>query len=42
MLDRLANDLEDRQALRSKLVGAIAYPAIVSVIAVVIVVFLVT
>ena len=42
VLDRLANDLEDRQALRSKLVGAIAYPAIVSVIAVVIVVFLVT
>ncbi|MBE2243699.1 MAG: type II secretion system inner membrane protein GspF, partial [Burkholderiaceae bacterium] len=42
VLDRLADDLEDRQALKGKLVGAIAYPAIVSVIAVVIVVFLVT
>ena len=42
VLDRLADDLEERQALRAKLVGAIAYPAIVSVIAVVIVVFLVT
>jgi len=42
VLDRLADDLEERQALRAKLAGAIAYPAIVSVIAVVIVVFLVT
>ena len=42
VLERLADDLEERQALRGKLVGAIAYPAIVSVIAVVIVVFLVT
>ena len=42
MLDRLADDLEERQALKGKLAGAIAYPAIVSVIAVVIVVFLVT
>jgi general secretion pathway protein F len=42
VLERLADDLEERQALRGKLVGAVAYPAIVSVIAVVIVVFLVT
>ena len=42
VLDRLADDLEERQALKGKLAGAIAYPAIVSVIAVVIVVFLVT
>ncbi len=42
VLDRLADDLEERQALKGKLLGAIAYPAIVSVIAVVIVVFLVT
>ena len=42
VLERLADDLEERQALKGKLVGAIAYPAIVSLIAVVIVVFLVT
>jgi general secretion pathway protein F len=42
VLERLADDLEERQALKGKLIGAIAYPAIVSVIAVVIVVFLVT
>jgi general secretion pathway protein F len=42
VLDRLANDLEDRQALKAKLIGATLYPAIVSLIAVVIVVFLVT
>ena len=42
MLDRLADDLEERQALRAKLLGAAAYPAIVSLIAIVIVVFLVT
>ncbi|HRI18700.1 MAG TPA: type II secretion system inner membrane protein GspF, partial [Burkholderiaceae bacterium] len=42
VLERLADDLEERQTLRGKLIGAIAYPAIVSVIAVVIVVFLVT
>ena len=42
VLERLADDLEERQALKSKLIGAIAYPAIVSVIAVVIVIFLVT
>ena len=42
VLERLADDLEDRQALRAKLIGATLYPAIVSVIAVLIVVFLVT
>jgi general secretion pathway protein F len=42
VLERLADDLEDRQALRAKLIGATLYPAIVSLIAVVIVVFLVT
>ena len=42
VLERLADDLEERQALRGKLAGAIAYPAIVSVIAVVIVIFLVS
>jgi general secretion pathway protein F len=42
VLERLADDLEDRQALRAKLVGAMLYPAIVSLIALVIVTFLVT
>jgi general secretion pathway protein F len=42
MLEKLADDLEERQALRAKLLGAMLYPAIVSLIAVVIVVFLVT
>lgn len=42
VLERLADDLEERQALRAKLLGAAAYPAIVSLIAIVIVVFLVT
>ena len=42
MLERLADDLEERQALRAKLIGATLYPAIVSLIAVVIVIFLVT
>jgi general secretion pathway protein F len=42
VLERLADDLEERQALKAKLIGATLYPAIVSVIAVVIVVFLVT
>jgi general secretion pathway protein F len=42
VLERLADDLEERQALRSKLIGATLYPAIVSLIAIVIVVFLVT
>ncbi|MCP5286503.1 MAG: type II secretion system inner membrane protein GspF [Burkholderiaceae bacterium] len=42
VLDSLATDLEERQALRAKLVGAMLYPAIISVIAVLIVVFLMT
>lgn len=42
VLDRLADDLEERQALRAKLIGAMLYPAIVSLIAVVIVTFLVS
>ena len=42
VLERLADDLEDRQALRAKLLGAMLYPAIVSLIAIVIVTFLVT
>ncbi len=42
VLERLADDLEERQELRSKLLGAILYPAIVSLIAFVIVIFLVT
>ena len=41
VLERLADDLEERQALKGKLVGAMLYPAIVSVIAVCIVTFLV-
>jgi general secretion pathway protein F len=42
VLERLADDLEERQELKSKLIGATLYPAVVSLIAVVIVVFLVT
>jgi len=42
VLERLADDLEERQALKGKLIGAALYPAIVSVIAVIIVTFLVT
>jgi len=42
VLERLADDLEERQALRARLIGAMLYPAIVSLIAVVIVTFLVT
>ncbi len=42
VLERLADDLEARQALRAKLIGAMLYPAIVSVIALMIVIFLVT
>jgi general secretion pathway protein F len=41
VLARLAEDLEERQALKSKLVGAALYPAIVSAVAVLIVLFLV-
>ena len=42
VLERLADDLEERQVLRGKLIGATLYPAIVSVIAFAIVIFLVT
>jgi general secretion pathway protein F len=42
VLERLADDLEERQDLKAKLVGAMAYPAIVSFISVLIVIFLVT
>lgn len=42
VLERLADDLEARQALKARLIGATLYPVIVSVIAVAIVVFLVT
>lgn len=42
VLERLADDLEERQALKAKLMGAILYPAIVSIIATIIVIFLVT
>ena len=42
VLERLADDLEGRQELKGKLIGATLYPAIVSLIAVVIVIFLVT
>ena len=41
VLDSLADDLEQRQALRAKLIGAALYPAIVTVFAIVIVLFLV-
>jgi general secretion pathway protein F len=42
VLEKLADDLEERQTLKSKLIGAALYPAIVSLIAIVIVIFLVT
>ena len=42
VLERLADDLEERQALRAKLIGAALYPAIVTLVAIVIVVFLVS
>ncbi len=41
VLEKLADDLEERQALRSKLIGAALYPAIVTLVAIVIVLFLV-
>ncbi|MCJ0764932.1 type II secretion system inner membrane protein GspF [Variovorax terrae] len=41
VLERLADDLEERQALKAKLVGAALYPAIVTMVAIVIVLFLV-
>ena len=42
VLERLADDLEEQQALKSKLVGAALYPAIVTLVAMAIVMFLVT
>jgi general secretion pathway protein F len=41
VLERLADDLEEQHALKSKLIGAALYPAIVTVVAIVIVLFLV-
>lgn len=41
VLERLATDLEERQALQAKLVAAALYPAIVTLVAIVIVMFLV-
>jgi general secretion pathway protein F len=41
VLEGLADDLEDRQALKAKLIGAALYPAIVTVVAILIVLFLV-
>ncbi len=40
VLERLADDLEQSQALKSQLIGAALYPAIVTLVAVVIVTFL--
>jgi len=42
VLHQLANDLEDQQVLRAKLLSASLYPAIVSLVALAIVIFLVT
>ena len=41
VLERLSDDLEERQTLKSKLVAAALYPAIVTLVAIVIVMFLV-
>jgi general secretion pathway protein F len=41
VLERLADDLEERQALQARLMGAALYPAIVTVVAIAIVLFLV-
>lgn len=41
VLESLADDLEERQALRAKIIGAALYPAIVTLVAIVIVLFLV-
>jgi general secretion pathway protein F len=41
VLERLADDLEEGQTLKSKLIGAALYPAIVTLVAIVIVMFLV-
>ncbi len=42
VLERMADDLEQQQALRAKVLGAMLYPAIVSVVAMIIVTVLVT
>lgn len=42
VLEHLADDLEEQQALKSKLIGAALYPAIVTMVAFFIVLFLVT
>ncbi|MBB5203271.1 general secretion pathway protein F [Inhella inkyongensis] len=42
VLESLADDLEESQQLRAKLIGAMAYPAVVTLVAIVIVIFLVT
>ena len=42
VLERLADDLEAREALKNKLIAASLYPAIVTLVAIVIVVFLVS
>lgn len=42
VLLRLADDLEEQQALRARLIGASLYPAIVTAVALAIVIFLVT
>jgi general secretion pathway protein F len=42
VLERLADDLEERQALNAKLLAATLYPAIVTVVAIVIVLLLMT
>ena len=41
VLERLADDLEEQQNLKAKLIGAALYPAIVTLVAIVIVMFLV-
>jgi general secretion pathway protein F len=42
VLERLADDLEEQQALKAKLVGAALYPMIVTLVAIAIVIFLVS
>ncbi len=42
VLEKLADDLEEAQALKAKLLGASLYPAIVTLVALAIVIFLVT
>ncbi len=42
VLERLADDLEERQELKARLVGAALYPAIVTLVAIAIVLFLVS